>query len=157
MSAYAICKTCGKMCDQLTRAQDGITYWGHAVELIGQADHEAVPVEYDESILIAVCDFCHDDVPLEDRHFLPVANYTILVEIGDGRQTQLGNVGGFNCCITCAELVAADDWEGLMARYTSKHAGINEGLLSLLWMAVRKHIEGPVRAWLPGDELSGDD
>jgi hypothetical protein len=153
-SAYMIDKTCGKQLDKLTKG--GIEFWGHSSHMINEPDHEVEPVEYDESILISVCDFCHDEVPLAERHFLPVADYRIIVSTPEG-DAELNNVGGYNCCPTCASLVAADDWDGLVRRYTTLHAGIDETILKVLWTAVRSHILGPVRNWLPGDELSGQD
>ena len=156
VSAYMICKTCGRQLDKLQQG-NGPIYWGHAVELIGKADHEAVPVEYDESILVSVCDFCRDEVPLAHRHFLPVNDYSINVEVVGGRRALLQNRGGFNACDTCAALLLVHDWDGLVERYLSLHPGTDPNILQMLWSVVRDQVQGPVRKWLPGDELSGGD
>lgn len=154
--AHKICATCGHLLERATR--EGVTGWVHIAELLGQGDHLAVPIDYDERYLTSSCDFCNADVPLAERHFLPVNDFTVALPIG-GPLKSFTSRGGYNSCPVCADLVRQEDWDGMLTRYGGlhpEHAAVLAAL-EIIWGAVRKNTTGPVRRWRPGDELSTPD
>jgi len=141
-----ICGVCGQVLDQW---QGG---WIHAAELAGKTDHIAVPVDYDERMLVTHCDFCHGEMALADRWVLPAEDFMLPT----GSMSQ----GAWAACPTCARLIAADDWKGLIDRHmheqqakaTGFEALVFRSFLAQLYGEVKTHQTGPVRPWEPGDE-----
>ena len=152
LMAFKMCAVCGQILDKIERS--GQVGWGHAGELSGRSDHIAVPIDYDESVLVSLCDFCGDKVPLDKRHYLPVADFRVAF-LRDAQGDEIRNSGGYNCCGHCAYLVNLDDWNRLIGRFMHLHPNVNSNTLTgitLLWRVVRENITGPVRPWRPGDE-----
>lgn len=143
-----ICAVCGQVLDQW------LGNWIHTAELAGMSDHIVVPVDYDEALLVAHCDFCHDEVSLADRWTVPADDFL----------TPIGTMSGGNwmACPTCARLVTANDWDALIERPLNRPRP--EGMVVdperlrvfvvALYGRLRTHQTGPPRPFRPGDEAT---
>lgn len=148
MNPPMMCAVCGVVLD---RWLDG---WIHSGEIVGSTDHIAVPVPYDESRLVAKCDFCADAVPLKDRWLLPARDFKIPMMNHWSR-------GGWMACACCASLVAQDQWNVLVDRYMARASGgdpeataMMRAFMVQLYRTLASNTLGAVRPFQPGDELT---
>lgn len=162
-----ICAVCGKGLGEVTdKTTDEHIGWEHPGNMFGfPEDHPTVPVDYDESLLVSVCDFCGDTVPLAERHYLPVADFEI--QVVNGPQTlRLPNSGGYSCCLICttdlqkSPLDWGHMWDRFISNYEARRGALDEITLKInegIWDSIKVNVLGPVRKWMPGDEAALND
>ena len=122
-------------------------------------DHPAVPVPYDESLVVSECDFCSEEVPLASRMYLPVDDFTFTFFLQHEVTKEIkpiayDNKGGYGCCMACAEYLHRDDWVGLKQRCEEIQGKEMIDALDAIWGETRKHITGSVRPWRYGDHIT---
>jgi hypothetical protein len=135
-----VCAVCGRVLDQIMATGE----WIHSIATWDpdEVDHLPVPVEDTEIHTRERCDFCYGDgtvwvVPARD--FLD--RYGIGMSGGD-----------WAACETCGQLLARNEWNGLMRRaklsWEDRHGPMSpqvERDLRAQYRRLRKNITGAVR------------
>lgn len=142
---YKVCAVCGLV---LEKAGDG--RWFHVREIAGASDHIAIPVERHEVKVRVVCDFCFADVPSGEAWMIPSRDFMMPF-------INVMSVNGFCACSTCKDLIAADEWAGLIDRAAKTHLTMNplnpppeadvKRWLTALYNKLRDNLTGPPTLW----------
>lgn len=136
--------------------------WIHVQELVGEADHVAIPVDYDAVPINVKCDFCHQAVGFGQDWTVPATDFEM--PMPPGAPTGHVSLGNWGACDECASLIRRKRWTQLINRALDAFQegerrpvspAIRQALrrhLTLAYSLLERHMTGPVRPWRAGDE-----
>lgn len=127
-----VCAVCARVLNRLTDLNEENERWDHSFQ-DQPADHVAIPVFPDEIITNYRCDFCNFNqsapswvIPANDFK-MPGAS------VQDGVAFEM-STGDWGACEECGELIAANDWAGLLSRVSTgaaQRSGMPQDMLAV--------------------------